>query len=194
MRKERSRPDRARASRIGRKQPRSSGDEPMLAPPFPWTDRDFAFHAREALRRPIRARSEPRERDGRWNIDVRAHAADEVAAERAKAAEGTKDTSLRDLVAHRILTEAGEGSHAVKVGVDDGIVTLEGPVPERLTKEMIDAIVEAVPGVRGVDNRLCVDWVDGTPSVDRADEAPSPPRREYLTSTRGSPTSTMKRT
>ena len=189
----RSTPDRTRASRVGRK-PRPSGDEPMLAPPFPWTDRDFAFHARDALRRPIRARAEAPKRDRAWSLDVHAHARDEVADERAKAAEGCKDTSLRDAIAHRILAEEGEGAHAVRIAVDDGIVTLEGPVPERFTKEMLDAIVEAVPGVRGVDNRLCVDWVDGTPSADRADEAPSPPRHDYLTSTRGSPTSTMKRT
>ena len=190
----RSTPDRTRASRIGRKPPRSSGDEPMLAPPFPWTDRDFAFHARDALRRPVRARAEAPRQGGAWNIDVRAHAADEAARERTKAAEGLKDTSLRDAIAHRILAEAGDGAHAVRISVDDGIVTLEGPVPERFTKDMLDAIVEAVPGVRGVDNRLCVDWVDGTPSADRVEDAPAPPRHDYLTSIRGSPPSTMKRT
>ena len=167
----RSTPDRTRASRVGRKPPRSSGDEPMMAPPFPWTDRDFAFNARDALRRRVPDRRE---------------------IERQRA--GSVNTSLRDEVAHRLLAEAGEGAHAVRIAVDDGIVKLEGPVPERFTKDMVEAIVEAVPGVRGVDNRLCVDWIDGTPSIDRAAEAPSPPRHDYLTSTRGSPTSTMKRT
>ena len=43
------------------------------------------------------------------------------------------------------------------MAVRDGIVTLEGPVPERVTRELLHAIVEACPGVRGVDNRLRVD-------------------------------------
>ena len=196
----RSKPDRThpRASRIARASPRATGDTPpMMAPPFPWTDRDFAFHARDALRRPVVERREaqpPRPREGRRSIDVRAHAADQTALERAKAARGSRDTSLRDQVAHRLVAESGDGAHAVRVSVSEGIVTLEGPVPERYTKEMVEAIVEAVPGVRGVDNRLCVDWIDGTPSVDRLDEAPAPPRKDYLTSTRGSPTSSGKRT
>ena len=166
----RSNPDR-RASRVGRPMTRSGGDAPPMAQPFPWTDRDFAFHAHDALRRKLPDR-------------------ETIARQRA----GSADTSLRDAVAHRMLAEAGEAAHAVTIAVEDGIVTLEGPVPERFTKEMVEALVEAVPGVRGVDNRLCVDWIDGTPSVDRADEAPPPPVKDYLTSTRGSPTSTMKRT
>lgn len=166
----RSSPDRTRASRVGRKMPRSSGVAPVFEAPFPWTDRDFAFNARDALRRRMPDR-------------------DEIARQRA----GSVNTSLRDQVAHRLLAEAGEGAHAVSVSVDEGIVKLEGPVPERFTKEMVEAIVEAVPGVRGVDNRLCVDWIDGTPSVDRIDEAPPPPRKDYLTSTRNSPTSPGKR-
>jgi hypothetical protein len=85
---------------------------------------------------------------------------------------GNADTSLRDEIAHRIVSEGGEGAHDIVVTVADGIATLEGPVPERVTKEMLEAIVEAVPGVRGVDNRLCVDWVDGTPSAERVDMAP----------------------
>ena len=167
----RSSPDRTPASRVGRKMPRSSGDEAAMPPaPYPWTDRDFAFHARDVLRRPL---------------------PDRQAIERQRA--GSVDTSLRDEVAHRILAETGEDAHAVTIAVDEGIVTLEGPVPQRFTKQMVEAIVEAVPGVRGVDNRLCVDWIDGTPGADRADDAPPPPRKDYLTSTRGSPTSTMKR-
>jgi hypothetical protein len=167
----RSSPDRTRASRVGRNLSRTSSAEPPLAPPFPWTDRDFAFHAGERLRRPV--------------VDRAA-----VARQRA----GTADTSLRDEIAHRIVSEGGEGAHDVSVTVAEGIVTLEGPVPERVTKEMLEAIVEAVPGVRGVDNRLCVDWIDGTPSADRVDAAPPEPPKDYLKSTHHSPTSTMKRT
>jgi hypothetical protein len=166
----RSNPDRTRTSRVAPKSPRASGETPDLSTPFPWTDRDLAFNARDALRRP-------------------APDADEIERQRA----GSVNTSLRDEVAHRLLAEAGEGAHAVKITVDDGIVTLDGPVPQRFTKDMVEAIVEAVPGVRGVDNRLCVDWVDGTPSVDRIGEAPPPPRKDYLTSTQNSPTSTGKR-
>ena len=166
----RSSPDRTRVSRAGRKTFRTAS-EPMLAPPFPWTDRDFAFHAGERLRRPL--------------VDRGA-----IARQRA----GSADTSLRDEIAHRIVAEGGEGAHDIAVTVNEGIVTLEGPVPERVTKEMLEAIVEAVPGVRGVDNRLCVDWIDGTPSADRLEAVPPEPPRDYLASTRGSPRSTLKRT
>jgi len=166
----RSSPDRTRASRTVRNVSRPGGEPPM-APPFPWTDRDFAFHAGASLRRPMPDRAA-------------------IARERA----GTADTSLRDEVAHRIVSSGGDGAMDVVVTVLDGIVTLEGPVPERVTKEMIEAIVEAVPGVRGVDNRLCVDWIDGTPSADRIDVAPPEPTKDYLESTRNSSRSTLKRT
>jgi len=167
----RSSPDRTRASRVGRTVSRPTFAEPASAPPFPWTDRDFAFHAGERLRRPV--------------VDRAA-----IARQRA----GNADTSLRDEIAHRIVSEGGEGAHDIVVTVADGIATLEGPVPERVTKEMLEAIVEAVPGVRGVDNRLCVDWVDGTPSAERVDMAPPEPLKDYASSTRGSPRSVMKRT
>ena len=167
----RSSPDRTRMSRAGRKMSRASSAEPVLAPPFPWTDRDFAFYAGERLRRPSPDRAA-------------------IARERA----GNADTSLRDEIAHRIVSSGGEGALDVVVTVADGIATLEGPVPERVTKEMLEAIVEAVPGVRGVDNRLCVDWIDGTPSAYRAEVAPPEPPKDYLDSTRGSPKSAMKRT
>ena len=167
----RNTPDRTRAARPVRKPTHPSVDEPPMAPPFPWTDRDFAFHAGERLRRPIPDRAA-------------------IARQRA----GSVDASLRDEVAHRIVASGGDGAQDVVVAVMDGIVTLEGPVPERMTKEMLEAIVEAVPGVRGVDNRLCVDWIDGTPSVDRAADAPPEPPKDYLESTRHSPRSTLKRT
>lgn len=167
----RSSPDRTRVARTVRKLSRSSVEEPPMAPPFPWTDRDFAFHAGEKLRRPIPDRAA-------------------IARERA----GGADASLRDEVAHRIVASGGEGAQDVVVAVAEGIVTLEGPVPERVTKEMLEAIVEAVPGVRGVDNRLCVDWIDGTPSADRVADVPPEPPKDYLASTRHSPRSTLKRT
>jgi len=166
----RSSPDRTRASRTVHKS-RNAAAEPAIAPPFPWTDRDFAFYAGERLRRPGPDRAA-------------------IARERA----GSRDASLRDEIAHRIVSSGGDGALDVVVTVADGIVTLEGPVPERVTKEMVEAIVEAVEGVRGVDNRLCVDWIDGTPSADRVVSAPPEPPKEYLFSTRGSPRSTMKRT
>ena len=167
----RSSPDRTRASRVSRTMSRPTSAEPAPAPPFPWTDRDFAFHAGARLRRPI--------------VDRAA-----VARQRA----GSADASLRDEIAHRIVSEGGDGALDVNVTVAEGVVTLQGPVPERVTKEMLEAIVEAVPGVRGVDNRLCVDWIDGTPSADRAEAAPPEPRKDYLESPRGSPRSAMKRT
>jgi len=167
----RSSPDRTRVSRAGRTVSRTSFVEPAPAPPFPWTDRDFAFHAGQRLRRPV--------------VDRGA-----IARERA----GNADTSLRDEIAHRIVSEGGDGALDIVVTVADGIATLEGPVPERVTKEMIEAVVEAVPGVRGVDNRLCVDWVDGTPSADRVEVAPPEPPKTYLESTRNSRTSPLKRT
>jgi hypothetical protein len=107
---------------------------------------------------------------------------------------GHADTSLRDEIAHRIIAQAGDAGLDVTIRVLDGIVTLEGPVPERVTKDVLQAIVEACPGVRGVDNRLRVDWIDETPSVARATEASAPTDDDYLASPRGAPTSTMKRT
>jgi osmotically-inducible protein OsmY len=154
----------------------SPGRGPAYAPPFPWTDRDFAFHARASLRRRV---------SGQEDSTVRA---------RGRASRGHADASLRDEVAHRIVSEGGGDALDVVVKVREGIVTLEGPVPERVTKEMLQAIVEACPGVRGVDNRLRVDWVDETPSAARLADAPAEPRPAYLSSTRGSPTTTMRRT
>ena len=151
------------------------GRGPAIVPPFPWTDRDFAFHARASLRR-------------------RMSADDATVPVRGRASRGYADASLRDEVAHRIVAEAGDDALDVVVTVREGIVMLEGPVPERVTKEMLQAIVEACPGVRGVDNRLRVDWIDQTPSAARAADAPAEPRPDYLSSTRGSPTTTMRRT
>jgi len=107
---------------------------------------------------------------------------------------GHADTSLRDEIAHRVVSEAGDAGLDVAIKVLDGIVTLEGPVPERVTKETLHAIVEACPGVRGVDNRLRVDWIDETPSAARAADATAGPRTDFLKSTSGAPTSTTKRT
>lgn len=144
-----------------------------LPAPDPWTDRDFAFHARESLRRHayVPSAEAKRERDtgGQevgatmrgWKaigrISQRPEAMLPETPEPREPDRGHADTSLRDEVAHRIVSQAGDAGLDVTVVVREGIVTLEGPVPERVTREMLQAIVEACPGVRGVDNRLRVD-------------------------------------
>jgi len=203
----RSRPHRGTtATRV-----RSRGEaRAFTPPPDPWTDRDFAFHVRESLRRRayMPSAEAKRERDASdwgfgpatrgWNERQRAMLPSDAVATsgydpRLKD-RGHADTSLRDEIAHRIVAEAGDAGLDVTIRVLEGIVTLDGPVPERVTKEMLQAIVEACPGVRGVDNRLRVDWIDETPRAARATEAPREPGRDYLRSTNGSSTSTMKRT
>ena len=192
---------------------RSRGDARIvtLPPPDPWTDRDFAFHARESLRRRAYVPSAEAKREREADEDAGhspsargwsavSRSARPVATISLDAPEprqpdrGHADTSLRDQIAHRIVAQAGDAGLDVTIRVLDGIVTLEGPVPERVTKDVVQAIVEACPGVRGVDNRLRVDWIDETPSVARASGAPAPPDDDYLVSPRGAPTSTMKRT
>ncbi|MEO8485044.1 MAG: BON domain-containing protein [Betaproteobacteria bacterium] len=186
---------------------RSAPGEPAIAPPFPWTDRDFAFHARQAPRlhasrkepelprAPVDAGATPAPRRRSLRDRVPAiETLNEWPSDRARALRGLADASLRDEVAHRIVSKAGDRALDVEVRVTEGIVVLEGPVPARATKEMLHAIVEACPGVRGVDNRLRVDWVDETPSAARAGEEVASPPADYLSSTSGSPTTTMRRT
>lgn len=157
-----------------------------LPPPDPWTDRDFAFHVRNSLKRRAYVPSAETKLDagdrgfsplarGR-NPGLRVTLASDAVSPRASASgsrgRGHADASLRDEIAHRIVSEAGDAGLNVTIKVFEGIVTLEGPVPERVTKEMLQAIVEACPGVRGVDNRLRVDWIDETtPSAARAMQA-----------------------
>ena len=158
-----------------------------LPPPDPWTDRDFAFHVRNSLKRRAYVPSaetkldagdrgfSPLARARNAGLRVITLASDAVSP-RASASgsrgRGHADASLRDEIAHRIVSEAGDAGLNVTIKVFEGIVTLEGPVPERVTKEMLQAIVEACPGVRGVDNRLRVDWIDETtPSAARAMQA-----------------------
>lgn len=151
-------------------------------PPDPWTDRDFAFHARDAVKRRAYVPSAEAKGDAsNWGISplargrnagLRVTLASEALSPRASSSglrgRGHADASLRDEIAHRIVSEAGDAGLDVTIKVFEGIVTLEGPVPERVTKEMLQAIVEACPGVRGVDNRLRVDWIDETPRAARA--------------------------
>jgi hypothetical protein len=191
----RSTPHRGPATK--RSRTRAGSRAVTLPPPDPWTDRDFAFHVRETLRRRayVPSAEARREREaGDWAIGPAMRGWDAatrptLSSEVLKGGEpraddrGHADTSLRDEIAHRIVSEVGDAGLDVSVKVFEGIVTLEGPVPERVTKEMLHAIVEACPGVRGVDNRLRVDWLDETPGAARAPGAPDGPS-----------TGTMKRT
>lgn len=189
---------------------RSAARIVTMPPPDPWTDRDFAFHARESLRRRAYVPSAEVKLDrdaGDGGFGPATHGWNAVprtpqtrpsmlpnAPEPRQPDRGHADTSLRDDVAHRIVSQVGDAGLDVTVSVLEGIVTLEGPVPERVTREMLQAIVEACPGVRGVDNRLRVDWIDETPGATRKAGEPLGPATASLNATSGAPTSTMKRT
>ena len=92
-----------------------------LPPPDPWTDRDFAFHAHESLRRrayvpsaEVKLERDAGERDSGgatrgWKAVGRvAHRPEAMLPETPEAREpdrGHADTSLRDEVAHRIVSQ-----------------------------------------------------------------------------------------
>lgn len=144
----------------------------LSTPPAPWTDRDFAIRQR------TNATSVPLQTIGEANVTP-----------------DRSDVALIQDISRRIETSLGSDARDLTVAVQDAGVTLEGPVRDRYTKEVVTSIVDACPGVRAVDNRLRVDWIDETPSSERASSASGPPAEgDYLKSTVGSPTTTQRRT
>jgi CBS domain-containing protein len=84
---------------------------------------------------------------------------------------GRLDPVIRDEVTHRILHRTlGLPAGAVRVAVDDGVVTLAGRTARRTTALAAVGLVEAVPGVTGVVDRLAFDVYD----VDDAAAGPAP--------------------
>jgi hypothetical protein len=142
------------------------------SPPVPWTDREIAMRQR------ANAAMLPRPQLGEANE-----------------APSCSDGKLTDDITRRIETRLGSDARDLTVAVNDAAVTIDGPVRTRSTKAVVGAIAEACPGVRAVDNRLRVDWIDETPSAERASSA-SPPQADadYIGSIEGSPTTTQRRT
>lgn len=150
-----------------------TGDPSSAAthPPAPWTDRDIAIRQRaNAAALPMSSLGEAKD-------------------------PSSSDGALSDDIARRIETRLGSDALDLTVSVNDAAVTIDGPVRTRSTKAVVGAIAEACPGVRAVDNRLRVDWIDQTPSADRASSA-SPPQADadYIGSIEGSPTTSQRRT
>ena len=157
-----------------RKQALETASTAPASAPEPWTDRDIAMRER---------------------ADASASTAPTGDASPSVAAPTPADIVLIDDIARQIESRLGDDARELTVTVVDAEVTLEGPVREQAAKDVVGAIVDACPGVRAVDNRLLVDWVDGTPSAERAaTSAPPPPEADYLKSADGSPTTAQRRT
>jgi hypothetical protein len=69
---------------------------------------------------------------------------------------GRSDARIREDVCERLWRESRVDVSEVAVQVNDGVVTLEGAVPERSMKHAIEDIVASCGGVRDVENRIRV--------------------------------------
>jgi hypothetical protein len=80
------------------------------------------------------------------------------------------DERLREDISERLMYSTYLDSSDVSVEVADGVVTLEGTVPERSMRHAIEDVADSCPGVRDVDNKIRVqrnsparnDWNAGT--------------------------------
>jgi hypothetical protein len=66
------------------------------------------------------------------------------------------DERIHEDVCERLWDEPGVDVGEVSVKVKDGVATLEGTVPDRTMKHVIEDIVSAVFGVNELENRLRV--------------------------------------
>ena len=66
------------------------------------------------------------------------------------------DARVREDVCDRLERDGEVDASEIEVAVEEGVVTLDGEVPERSMKRRAETCVEDAPGVRDVQNRLRV--------------------------------------
>ena len=66
------------------------------------------------------------------------------------------DERIREDINDRMTEDPYLDARDIEVHVENGVVTLTGSVPERYQRRRVQDIVETVPGVRGIHNRLTV--------------------------------------
>jgi len=64
------------------------------------------------------------------------------------------DERLKEDISERLYATEHIDSSEVTIQVSSGVVTLEGSVHDRHSKFMIEDMVDSVPGVKEVDNKL----------------------------------------
>lgn len=77
------------------------------------------------------------------------------------------DARIREDICERLIREERIDAADVSVEVRDGVVVLEGSVPDRLMKYAIESVAERCPGVRDIENRLGVRSRGDPPLVPR---------------------------
>jgi len=122
--------------------------------------------------------SEAGSMQGHWNDAARGEPAPapRPPADRGPANRGPKgwkrsDERIHDDVCDRLSRAHGIDTGDVEVAVTDGHVTLSGTVADRRAKHAIEDLVDAVPGVQDIDNRIKV--MRGDPQG-RPDAPPTP--------------------
>jgi hypothetical protein len=72
------------------------------------------------------------------------------------------DERLKEDICERMYTSTECDTSEVSVDVKSGVVTFEGTVEDRRSKYMLEEMVDNVPGVKDVDNRLRIQRGDGS--------------------------------
>ncbi len=66
------------------------------------------------------------------------------------------DERLREAICERLLEDPDIDAREISVDVADGVVTLEGRVDSRLSKHIVEDLVDDCSGVRGIRNLIAV--------------------------------------
>ncbi len=74
------------------------------------------------------------------------------------------DERLREAICERLLDDPDIDAREITVEVKDGVVTLEGHVANRLSKHIIEDLVDACGGVRDIRNLIAVRANGGPPA------------------------------
>jgi hypothetical protein len=72
------------------------------------------------------------------------------------------DERLKEDICERMYTSTECDTSEVSVDVKSGVVTLEGTVEDRRSKFMLEEMVDNVPGVKDVENRLRIQRGEGS--------------------------------
>ena len=72
------------------------------------------------------------------------------------------DERLKEDICERMYTSTECDTSEVSVDVKSGVVTLEGTVEDRRSKYMLEEMVDNVPGVKDVENRLRIQRGDAS--------------------------------
>jgi osmotically-inducible protein OsmY len=98
----------------------------------------------------------PRDDDAGLVIGPTSGDADVTVQPRGRVARGAthRDAEIARDVSRRLGEHASLDASGVDVRVKDGRVTLEGRVQDPPARHVAELIADAVPGVRGVENRL----------------------------------------